>query len=110
MKDLQRTVEEWQQLLGAQIRTARIQSGLDQVALAEQADVSVSAVRTLETGAGSSLQTLIRVVRAIDRTDWLATLAPTVSISPLQMARDARHRSVRARVSRRRHQPRERPA
>jgi transcriptional regulator with XRE-family HTH domain len=80
-----RTVEEWEELVGSQIREARIAANLDQAALAERADVSIGAVRNLEQGKGSSLKTVVRVVRALGRTEWLETLAPTISISPLAM-------------------------
>jgi len=79
------TVEDWEQVLGAQVRAARIAADLDQVSLAERADVSLGALKNLEAGKGSSLKTLVRVVRALDRTDWLESLAPPITISPLAM-------------------------
>lgn len=80
-----RTVEDWEALVGDQIRAGRIAANLDQATLADRADVSVGAVRNLEGGKGSTLKTLIRVLRALDRTDWLEALAPPITISPLQM-------------------------
>ena len=53
--------------------------------LAERADLSVGAIKNLEGGKGSSLSTLIRVLRVLDRTDWLESLAPPITVSPLQM-------------------------
>jgi transcriptional regulator with XRE-family HTH domain len=98
-----RTVHEWEAHLGEQVRAARIAADLDQATLAELADLSVGAVKNLEGGKGSSLKTLIRVLRVLDRTDWLDALAPPITISPLQML--AAKRSApgpRQRVSRRR--------
>lgn len=46
----------------------------------------MSALRHLETGQGANLATLIRIVRALDRQDWLEALAPRVTINPLHMA------------------------
>lgn len=101
-----RTVEEWEREVGAQIRAARIDADLDQESLARIAGVSVGAVRNLERGYGSSLATLIRVVRALDRTDWLEALAPQVAVSPLDTLAQARrgellHRRVRVSPRRR---------
>lgn len=70
---------------GSQVRAARVHADLDQKGLAELADVSVSTISNLENGRGSSLTTLIRVVRALGRMDWLEMLAPTVTVSPLAM-------------------------
>lgn len=55
----------------------------------------MTAVRHLESGQGANLTTFIRVVRALDRQDWLGALAPRVTINPLHMAasRAARQRA-----------------
>lgn len=97
MNDGERTIPEWESRLGAHVRNARIASNLDQQRLSELANVSVGAVSNLERGKGSSLKTLVAVVRALGRTDWLESLAPPVTVSPLQMLR-AKQRSPRTRV------------
>jgi transcriptional regulator with XRE-family HTH domain len=79
------TTLEWEARLGEQVRAARIAADLDQATVAERADLSLGAVKNLEGGKGSSLKTLIRVLRVLDRTDWLDALAPPITISPLQM-------------------------
>ncbi len=98
-----RTTSEWEAVLGDQIRRVRIASNLDQARLAELADVSIGAVSNLERGKGSSLRTLIGVLRALGRVDWLESLAPAVAVSPMQLLR-AKQRAPRprVRVSRRR--------
>ena len=75
----------------------RIASDLDQTRLAELADVSVGALSNLERGKGSSLKTLVAVVRAMGRTDWLEALAPPMTVSPIQMLR-TKQKAPRARV------------
>ncbi len=80
-----RTVQEWEAHLGEQVRAARIAANLDQATVAELADLSIGAVKNLEGGKGSSLKSLIRVLRVLDRTDWLDALAPPITISPLHM-------------------------
>jgi transcriptional regulator with XRE-family HTH domain len=92
-----RTVEEWETLVGEQIRATRIASDLDQTRLAALANISVGALSNLERGKGSSLKTVVAVVRALGRTDWLEALAPPVSVSPIQMLR-AKQKSPRTRV------------
>jgi transcriptional regulator with XRE-family HTH domain len=81
------TTEEWEVELGQQVRALRLRHNLDQRALAEQAGVGLTALKNLESGKGARIKTLIKVLRMLDRADWLETLAPAVSISPLQMLR-----------------------
>jgi len=92
-----RTIDEWEGFVGEQVRSARIAAELDQERLAALADISVGALSNLERGKGSSLKTLVAVVRALGRTEWLEALAPPVTVSPMQMLR-AKRRSPRARV------------
>ncbi|MGH9006826.1 MAG: helix-turn-helix transcriptional regulator [Acidimicrobiales bacterium] len=89
--DQRRTSTEWSERLGAQVRQRRISADLTQEELADLADISVSAVSNLETGAGAQLSTFVKVVRALGASDWLDTLAPAPpSISPIQMLRHER--------------------
>ncbi|HEY4928440.1 MAG TPA: helix-turn-helix transcriptional regulator [Acidimicrobiales bacterium] len=81
------TVDEWEASIGQQVRIARVGSGLDQVQLASLANVSVATLSNLERGKGSQLKTVIAVARALGRTDWLESLAPEVTVSPMQMLR-----------------------
>lgn len=95
-----KTLEEWELELGAQMRALRLRANLDQVSLARRAGIGLTAVKNLESGKGATLKTLIKTLRALDRTDWLASLAPQVSISPLQMlkTKPARQRASRKRT------------
>ena len=90
---------EWERHLGEQFRAMRIRAGVEQAALAERADVSTGAIKNLESGKGSSLKTMIKIVRCLGRTDWLESLAPQVSVSPMQMLAAARRTAPRRRVS-----------
>jgi transcriptional regulator with XRE-family HTH domain len=101
-----RTTDEWEAVIGAEVRAARIAANVDQSELAKRADVSLGAVKNLEVGRGSSLKTLVRVVRALGRADWLDSLAPPITVSPLAMLSSRRPASLpRQRVSRRRVAP-----
>jgi transcriptional regulator with XRE-family HTH domain len=90
--------------LGSQIRTLRLEAGLDQQTLADLADVGLSSLKNLENGRGSTLRTLVRVLRALAVADWLETLAPEPTISPLDVlrgqAKGSRQRVYRPRADR----------
>ncbi len=101
-----RTVQEWEELVGEQIRAARVAAGIDQVSLASFAGLSVGAVKNLEGGKGSSLKSLIRVLRCLDRAEWLEAIAPSITVSPLHMlATKGSNRTPRRRVVAPRHRP-----
>lgn len=85
-----KTVAEWEEELGDQIRKSRLRDNISQIKLAETAGVGLSALKNLEGGNGATLKTLIKVMRALGRTDWLEAIAPTFTISPLQMAKSKR--------------------
>ncbi len=78
-----KTVQEWRQTIGENIRNLRLQRNLDRRDLAAQAGVALNAVKNLELGKNTTTETLIRVVRILDRTDWFDSLAPTISVSPM---------------------------
>jgi transcriptional regulator with XRE-family HTH domain len=77
--------EDWEAELGKQIRALRIRQSIDQRQLADRAGIALNAVKHLENGRGSTLRSLVQVLRVLDRVDWLRALAPAVSISPVQM-------------------------
>jgi transcriptional regulator with XRE-family HTH domain len=92
-----RTSVELEQLLGSRLRELRLLKNLDQASLAQRSGVSLSALKHLESGKGARVNSLIKVLRGLDRTDWLETLAPTVSISPMQMLKRGSREPRRAR-------------
>ncbi len=95
------STDDWQKFVGDQFRAMRIRADLEQTELATRADVSVGAIKNLENGKGSSLRTLIRVCRALRRTDWLEALAPPVTVSPMDMLRkQGQGKEVRMKVFR----------
>ena len=83
--------------IGENVRRLRLQKNLSQAALAGQAGVSMTALRHLESGQGANLSTLIRVIRALDKQEWLQGLAPRVTINPLYMKAPAVRQRARAR-------------
>ena len=85
--------------LGSQARDLRIRQNISQQELASQAGVALNSVKNLEAGKGATITSLVKILRSLGRADWLLTLAPEVSISPLQMLKS---KSKRQRASRKR--------
>jgi transcriptional regulator with XRE-family HTH domain len=79
--------EELQAVFGKQLQQLRIAKNLDQITTSEKAGISEKALRNLEAGRGSSVETLIRVLKALDSLDGLRLLAPKPSVSPLALLR-----------------------
>jgi len=96
------TPEEMEAELGEKLKTLRLTKDLDQATLAARAGVSVRALRNLESGSGCTLKTLVSVLKALGRTDWLMSIAPVATIDPLTLTRDAqpRQRASHSRVRR----------
>jgi len=91
-----RNTDDWLATLGDQLRDLRLAQNLGQTELAARAGVARSAVQNLETGRGNTT-TLVRVVRALGREDWLASLNAEPTINPLHMVQQKK----RQRASRR---------
>jgi transcriptional regulator with XRE-family HTH domain len=89
--------------IGRQLHEIRLRQNINQVELAAQAGVALNAVKNLERGSGATLTSLVKVLRALGCADWFASLAPTVSISPLQMlkTKHPRQRASKPREARR---------
>ena len=79
------TIEEFEADIGLQIKSLRLKLNIERATLALRAGCSVSALKNLESGNGSTLRALIAIVRALGREDWLRNVAPKATISPLNM-------------------------
>jgi transcriptional regulator with XRE-family HTH domain len=84
-----RTPEELEAEVGHHLKTLRVHKNLDQAAVSARAGISVRSLRNLESGSGSSLHTLILVLRVLGRETWLDTIAPVPTINPIMMTRYA---------------------
>lgn len=95
------TASELETEFGRHLRDLRLRLNIDQRQLAARADVALNAVKHLEKGKGATVTSLIKVLRALGREEWLSTLAPQVSISPMQMlkSKPVRQRASRAKGS-----------
>src|SRR5882672_9837952 len=81
------TTADLEASLGASLRALRLDRNIDQKTIAERAGVSLHALKNLESGQGSSIKTLVAVLRALGREDWLETIAPVATINPLTLTR-----------------------
>jgi transcriptional regulator with XRE-family HTH domain len=79
----QMTSAEMEASIGENLKRLRLLRNLEQKVLAEQPGVSLRALQRLENGEGSSLGTLVRVLRALGRQDWLKTIAPLATVNPM---------------------------
>jgi transcriptional regulator with XRE-family HTH domain len=100
MTTINSTPDEMEAALGEKLKTLRLSRNLDQKTLAERAGVSVRALRSLEGGQGSTLKTLVCVLRALGRQEWLNTIAPVATINPLALTREAQPRQRASRPRR----------
>lgn len=85
---------ELEATLGERLRSLRLASRLTQAELADRANVSLGALKHLETGAGATTATLTKVVRALGQERWIEDLGPAPAFNPLDVL-DARERQER---------------
>jgi transcriptional regulator with XRE-family HTH domain len=103
------TPEDLERRLGAGARAWRIDRRLTQAELADRANVSLSALKNLESGAGANVTTLVKVVHALGADDWLDALAPPpAAFDPLALL-EQRRQATAARPRQRVRHPRRAP-
>lgn len=92
-----------EKMIGETIRRLRIRKKLPLEDIAAKASLSPISVRALELGRGSTLSTMLKVLKAIDETGFLFDWAEKSNeISPMQALRNARKQTAEPkRVSRR---------
>lgn len=90
-----KSINELQSSLGEQLQRLRLAKNLDQRTTAEKAGISEKALRNLEAGRGSTVESLLRVLKALDSLEGIEMLAPKSSINPLALLRSTK---VRQRV------------
>ncbi len=78
--------EELEHTLGRNARALRVARSLTQAELATRANVSLGALKHLEQGAGATVGTLVKVLRALDAEQWIDTLGPVrAPFNPLDL-------------------------
>ena len=81
------TPNELQQQLGERLKRLRLSRNLDQRTTAEKAGLSEKALRNLEAGRGSTVETLLRVLKALDALQGIDLPAPEATVNPLDLLR-----------------------
>ena len=97
------TPKELQVALGERVRRLRLARNADQRATAGKAGISEKALRNLEAGRGSTVETLLRTLKALHALEGIEMLAPEVTVDPLALL----HNSKPPRRVRRPRKPRE---
>jgi transcriptional regulator with XRE-family HTH domain len=91
--------------IGSTIRQVRIAKGYSLEDVAAKTNLSPNSVRALELGRGSSLSTMVKVLKALDElklfTNWIEAQQ---TFSPLEALRQSRNQKPKPqRVSKKRH-------
>lgn len=95
------TTVELEERIGVQVRARRLRATRTIREVAAEAGVTPKTVQNLERGRGSSVATLVKVLRALGAEDWLDTLAPPEPISPIAVLEASRAPRVGRRRARR---------
>ena len=79
------------------IRKSRIDQQYSQQELSERAGISRSTLSLIERGTSPTLETLIKILRALDRLETLSSLKYEKVISPLKVAEENMQERYRVR-------------
>ncbi|MGO9125051.1 MAG: helix-turn-helix domain-containing protein [Terriglobales bacterium] len=83
------SLEELQSALGNRVRQLRLSRSMDQRTTAEKAGISRRALGKLENGRGSTVETLLRTLKALDYAKAIDLLAPEATVNPLALLRNS---------------------
>ena len=76
--------------LGHRLRQLRLARNLDQRTVADKAGISLRALSKLENGRGSTVETFLRTLRALDYVKGIDMIAPEPTVSPLALLKNPR--------------------
>lgn len=85
-----KTPDELQVNLGERLRRLRLSRNIDQRGAARKAGISEKALRNLESGNGSTVETLLRTLKALGYTQGIEMLAPETTVDPLALLHRAK--------------------
>jgi len=85
-----RSPDELQIELGHRLRQLRLARNLDQRSVADKAGIARAALQNLEAGRGSSVQSLVRTLKALNYVEGIELLAPEPTVNPLALLRTKR--------------------
>lgn len=82
--------------IGQRIKALRLRKNISQQALAASACTHRNVIGSLENGKGSTLSTLIAVLRELDALGELESFIPGIEISPIEMLKSQGKQRKRA--------------
>ena len=89
------------QKIGAKMREIRLEQNMKQKELAEKSGLSMFSISQMETGHNTSVQSLVQVLKALNRLDMIEPFLEEKKIDPATLARFIQsQQSHRKRVSR----------
>jgi transcriptional regulator with XRE-family HTH domain len=91
------TVETTLQDLGLQLAKVRLSRNLTQARLAQEAGASLPSIKRLEAGRNISLDTFLRVLRALNLGDRILDILPNPDVRPVERVQNEGHERRRAR-------------
>ena len=83
--------------LGSRIARIRLSRNITQARLAKEAGASLGSIRRLEAGDNTTLDTLIRVLAALDLSDRLSDALPDPDVRPVERVKFRGNERQRAR-------------
>ncbi len=86
--------------IGVRIKHKRVDAGLTQAHLAEQAGISKRTVERLENGNSTDLLAVVRVLRALKMVANLESLLPDAPLSPITLLKSRGRERIRVRATR----------
>lgn len=72
------------------MRQLRLSRNIDQWTAAEKAGITRTAVQNLEAGRGSTVETLLRILKALNYLEGIEILAPEPTVNPLALLRSSK--------------------
>lgn len=89
------------QKIGDKMRELRLEQNMKQKELAEKSGLSMFSISQMETGHNTSVQSLVQVLKALDRLDMIESFLKEKEVDPLALAKFIQsQQSQRKRVSR----------
>ena len=76
-----------QKEIGIRLQRERLNQNITQVQLSERVGISRRTLVAAEKGEGTTLETLIRILRGLDRIGQLDRFLPDPGLSPIQVAK-----------------------
>ncbi|HEY7403845.1 MAG TPA: helix-turn-helix transcriptional regulator [Candidatus Angelobacter sp.] len=88
------------------MQSLRLSRNMDQRTTADKAGISLRALVNLEAGRGSTVETLLRTLKALDYLQGIEMLAPEITVDPLALLDSPKpQRRVRRKLGRRKATP-----